>query len=87
MFAHPTSLLTALVATLTLASASPSARTDAVTLAARAELGGVDVARACQAQNGIGWAVQRIGNAPGDWKCEKNGEWRDVGAGRWRGRG
>lgn len=76
MFTTPTTLLTALVAILSLASASPSAR--GAQIEARGELGGIDVARACVNQNGAGWNVERIGGGPGDWKCSKDGQWRDV---------
>jgi len=57
---------------------APPAAEGAPHLQARYVLGGIDVGRACGAQNGVGWAAVRLGDGVGDWRCRRGEEWRSI---------
>ena len=70
--------ITALLIATTLASASPTPILPNNNLKPRYELGGINVDRACQSQNGVGWTAVRLGDSVNDWRCRRGEEWRSV---------
>ncbi|KAK1753810.1 hypothetical protein QBC47DRAFT_404153 [Echria macrotheca] len=79
MFVNPSIILTTIVGCLALASSPVMASpTPSSVLAARGWIGGVDVDKACNIENGNGWSAVRVGSSCYDWKCQRGSERRDV---------